>query len=408
MRLWLKLSFINLLIVSLLGVVLRYKIAYALPFVDQKFLLHAHSHFAFTGWITQTLMVLMVQNLVTRGIPNAFKQYNALLILNTISAFGMLLSFPFQGYGAVSISFSTLSILVFFAFAYCYILHLKSLPEHPQNRWLYASLLFNILSAIGTFYLAYLMIGQSGSQKQYLSAVYFFLHFQYNGWFFFASMGLLIPTLLRLHINVNVLQGAFRIFFAACIPGYLLSVLWLPMSNWIYWIVVLAAVAPLYAWTRLWLDIRKHSHRFDEVFGKTAKWLLAAVALALTIKLLLQAGSVIPSLSKISYTYRPIIIGYLHLILLGIFTLFLLAHIIQHQLLHFKRMANIGLIIFTVGIVLNELVLMLQGGSYMNYVSLPYFNEVLLGVALVMFTGLALLNAGTSVKKTDGVPCHSS
>lgn len=403
MRLWLKISLLNLLIVSILGVVLRYKIAYALPFVDQKYLLHAHSHFAFTGWITQTLMVCMVQNLVTRGLSNAFRQYNALLILNTISAFGMLLSFPFQGYGAVSISFSTLSIVVFFAFAYCYILHLKSLHAHPQNRWMYAALLFNVLSSIGTFYLAYLMIGQSGGQRQYLSAVYFFLHFQYNGWFFFASMGLLIPTLMRLQVNLKLLKHTFWIFFTACIPGYLLSVLWLPMSTWVYWMVVVAAVAPLYAWTRLWLQLRKSKNRFSEVFGNTARWLLAAVALALTIKLCLQAGSVIPALSKISYTYRPIIIGYLHLILLGIFTLFLLAQIIHHQWLSFNKIAYTGLIVFTIGIVLNELVLMLQGGSYMNYVNLPYTNEVLLGIAVLMCTGLILINTGTSRRNTSKI-----
>ncbi|MBX2939452.1 MAG: hypothetical protein KF880_05200 [Ferruginibacter sp.] len=399
MRLWLKLSLFNLLIVSSLGVVLRYKIAYSLPFVDQKFLLHAHSHFAFTGWITQTLMVLMVQNLVTRGIPTAFKQYNPLLLLNALSAYGMLLSFPFQGYGAVSIAFSTLSILVFFAFAYCYTQHLKSLPAHPQNRWLYTSLLFNVFSAIGTFYLAYLMIGQSGGQKQYLSAIYFFLHFQYNGWFFFASMGLLTPSLLRLSINVNYLNSAFWIFFAACIPGYLLSVLWLPMPNWIYWIVVLSAVLPVFAWGRLWLHLQKSKSHFSTIFEKPVRWLLAAVSLALTIKLLLQAGSVIPALSKISYTYRPIIIGYLHLILLGIFTLFLLAQIIHHQLLFFKRLAYVGLIVFTVGIVLNELVLMLQGGSYMNYVNLPYTNEVLLAIAATMSIGLLLITTGTTRKK---------
>ena len=36
---WLRISIINLLIVSFVGVILRYKIAFALSFIDQKHLL---------------------------------------------------------------------------------------------------------------------------------------------------------------------------------------------------------------------------------------------------------------------------------------------------------------------------------------------------------------------------------
>ena len=49
---WLKFSVFNFCIVALIGVLMRYKIAYSLPFLDQKFLQHGHSHFAFYGWIT--------------------------------------------------------------------------------------------------------------------------------------------------------------------------------------------------------------------------------------------------------------------------------------------------------------------------------------------------------------------
>ena len=57
---WIRISLFNLLLVASIGVILRYKIAFALPFIDQKHLLHGHSHFAFAGWISQALMVLLV------------------------------------------------------------------------------------------------------------------------------------------------------------------------------------------------------------------------------------------------------------------------------------------------------------------------------------------------------------
>jgi hypothetical protein len=57
---WLQFSLFNLFLVALLGLTLRYKIAFSLPFIDQQFLLHGHSHFAFAGWVTQALMTLLI------------------------------------------------------------------------------------------------------------------------------------------------------------------------------------------------------------------------------------------------------------------------------------------------------------------------------------------------------------
>ena len=104
---WIRICFLNLLIVALLGVALRYKIAFSLPIINQKHLLHGHSHFAFSGWITQILMVLMIHQFSQKSKQDYFKKFNYLLWGNLITAYGMLISFPLQGYGLFSISFST-------------------------------------------------------------------------------------------------------------------------------------------------------------------------------------------------------------------------------------------------------------------------------------------------------------
>ena len=109
---WFRISLLNLAIVAFIGVLLRYKIAFSLPFLDQHYLLHGHSHFAFAGWITQALMTLMVSYLFVSGQTSAFKKYRNLLVLNLITAYGMVISFPLQGYGFFAIVFSTLSIFV--------------------------------------------------------------------------------------------------------------------------------------------------------------------------------------------------------------------------------------------------------------------------------------------------------
>jgi integrase len=55
----LKITVFNLLIVSFLGVIMRYKIAFYFPFLEQKHLQEAHSHFAFYGWISSAIYLFI-------------------------------------------------------------------------------------------------------------------------------------------------------------------------------------------------------------------------------------------------------------------------------------------------------------------------------------------------------------
>ena len=128
-RFWLRLSVFNLLLVAFIGVVLRYKIVGTFPYVDQKYLLHGHSHFAFSGWVSLALMSLMLQTisrLTKQSLPLIF---NRILWINAIAAYGMLLSFPLQGYGVFSIFFSTLSIFTSYYFGWNIWQILNDLPN---------------------------------------------------------------------------------------------------------------------------------------------------------------------------------------------------------------------------------------------------------------------------------------
>lgn len=179
---WLKISLINLLIVACLGVTLRYKILFSLPFVDQKHLLHGHSHFAFAGWITQALMALLVSYLAKQPALFELKKYNRLLYANLFSAYGMLIAFPIEGYGLFSIIFSTASIFVSYAFAFIYWRDLNRLKNRSATHsWFKAAVLFNAVASLGAFALTIMMVNKVIHQNWYLAAEYFYLHFQYNG-----------------------------------------------------------------------------------------------------------------------------------------------------------------------------------------------------------------------------------
>ncbi|MBP6323452.1 MAG: hypothetical protein KA322_00340 [Chitinophagales bacterium] len=382
----------NLLVVAFLGVLMRYKILYSLPFIDQKNLLHGHSHFAFSGWITQTLMVLLVAYLSKATGKDEFISYKKLLLANLITAYGMLIAFPIQGYGMVSIFFSTLSVFISYIFAFFFWKDLNKIEnQNVAHYWFKAGLLLNVFSSIGTFGLAFMMANKIADQTWYLAAVYFYLHFQYNGWFFFTCMGLFYVILPTKIIATNKLKRIFWLFALASVPAYFLSTLWMSLPLWVYILVVLASFVQVIAWIVFVRVLFTSRNIIITTISKEVKWLFGLSAVALTIKLLLQLSSTIPYLSQLAFGFRSIVIAYLHLVLLGVITIFLLGYIFTLNVLTVKKTTVYGVIIFVIGIFLNELMLMLQGVASFSYTIIPYTNELLLSFALMMFSGIILL-----------------
>lgn len=393
--LWLRIVFFNLLFVAFIGLILRYKILFSLPFIDQKHLLHGHSHFAFTGWVTQVLMVLLIVNLSVQKQIDQFPKYTILLYVNLIAAYGMLIAFTIQGYAFFSILFSTLSIFVSFFFAVMYWKDLNKLPiKKISSYWFKAALLFNAISSIGAFALAIMMANKIVHQNWYLLSVYFFLHFQYNGWFFFACMGLMMEKITAIYSKRLLLKQIFWLFAIACIPAYFLSALWLNLFNWVFAIVVISALLQGVAWYLLLTILLPLRNKLSAQMPLVAKWLLSLSAIALSIKLFLQIFSTIPSLSELAFGFRPIVIGYLHLILLGVITLFIIGYIVAEKFISLSKLVNWGIVVFTIGVLLNECFLMIQGVTALSYIIVPYMNEALFFTAAVLFTGLLLFNLG--------------
>lgn len=392
---WLRIAFINLLIVALLGILMRYKIAYSLPFIDQKGFMNAHSHFAFTGWISQALMVLMVNYLSNQTGKNIFKKYRWIFIANLLSAYGMLLTFPWEGYGSISITFSTLSIFVSYAFSFMFWKDLTKIKTRSVTQyWFYAALIFNVISSAGPFFLAYTMASNWHHPNLFLMALYYFLHFQYNGWFFFACAGLFSTFFNLVQIPIRIQRSIFWLFAIACVPAYFLSALWLHLSLPGYVIVVLSAIAQAVGGYLLMYWILKKRVLFSIHFKNNSKWILILSALALCIKLVLQLISTVPSLSTFAFGFRPIVIGYLHLVLLGVITLFIIGYSKSAGLIERNKLTNSGVFIFVTGIILNEIFLMFQGISYMTYNNIQSINIWLLAAAGLLFTGILLLNIG--------------
>lgn len=384
---WIKFSLFNLFLVATLGLLMRYKIAFELPFIHQKNILHSHSHFAFSGWVSQTLIVLMVHYLSKQNNSINIEKYKKIFIANLVCAYIMLFSFIYQGYGLISILFSTLSIFVSFWFAIIYFKDLKMVSDNELAKsWFKAALFFYVISSFGTFALAFMMATKNLPQDFYLSSIYFYLHFQYNGWFWFACMGLFMNQLIS---NISIEKAnktIFTWFFISCIPAYLLSVLWLELPIWVYSLAVLSAILQILAWLKFMKIIIPNFIK-NFTLAPFFKWIYISIISCVSIKFLLQFGSTIPLVGKLAFGFRPIVIAYLHLVLLAIISGFLLIYLFTNKLVIQNNSIKKALALFIIGVFLNELVLAVQGIASFSYTLIPYVNEMLFGIAIILFFG---------------------
>src|SRR5215204_4985196 len=233
-RFWIGLCLVNLCIVAFFGFGLRSKILFPLPFIDYRYLLSAHSHFAFGGWVGLSLITLLIYDLLP---PERAKKriYLWLLAGIEISALGMAFFFPFQGYSGFSVFFSSLYIVVTYVLAPFFLKDLLNSPLHKKVKLLGVSAIVSLLiSAIGPLGLSYILLSGSGNSILYRDSIYTFLHFQYNGFFTLSVFALLFNHLLKKGSTITRDAILFARFLClSIVPALFLSLLW-HNSSWFY------------------------------------------------------------------------------------------------------------------------------------------------------------------------------
>jgi hypothetical protein len=372
------LSFVNLLVVAVLGVLLR-----AFPFFSSfpltyKNILHGHSHFAFGGWVTPVLLALVMKSfpLLKAAIP--FHHWRNISALMLLSAYGMLFTFPFQGYAAASISFSLLSVAATVYAALIVWKAIESLVQTTSLLFLKWGLLYGCLSATGPFATGPLAaMGKSGSAL-YFDAIYFYLHFQYNGFFTFVVLALLCCS-IEGYSDQSKDKHVFQLFNFACVPAFALSVLWSGPSVLFNWIGGAAAVLQLAG-----LCLLLHQLRVVPLHHGKLTFCLAMAAFVL--KNILQTTSALPAVAVMANQYRNFVIAYLHLVLLGFVTLFVFSRLVPKN-----GPGRWGVQLFLFSFITTEALIVLQASSGWLQMSIPYSAELLLCCSALFPVSILLL-----------------
>lgn len=361
--------FINLLIAALLGLLLR--AAYVFPFDGFTFLyvLHGHSHVALLGWLYLLVYVLLVDQFAV-DTPKEHRFYRRLFWMTEGTVIGMAVTFPFQGYAAPSIFFSTLHIICSYLFVYRLWRRGRE-GNQQQQLWMKTALFFMVLSTLGVWCLGP-AIGMMGKVSAFFQlCIQFFLHFQFDGWFFTAFIALLYPYSFSASIPQQAFKKGYVLWIVSIVLTYALPISWYVSAPSLYYVngvgVVLQAIA-LYKLIQPLLRNAKDK-------STTSIWenLLFFLAIScIGIRLVLQLLTLVEPFAVALKGLRGWIVGFIHLNMLGIFTALGLWLLIQKGKILLTSWTKIGCICLVLGFILTEGLLGIQG--IQQFLQVPWLD----------------------------------
>lgn len=384
---WLKICVFNFFVVSVVGVMMRYNMAFSLPGFNHKFMQESHSHFAFYGWVSAGIFLFVTKYLSENYPKINLKKYQYLMISNQIGSYGMLFTFLYGGYFWLSIVLSSIALFTGFAYFIFLLIDTKS-NKNPEIMWLKSGAFFASFSAIGIFGLAYFSSKKEEFDVLFRASTYFYLHYQYNGFFIFSCIGLLLISLKKLGIEIEekLNKTIFYLLFFGCFLGYGLSILWIEMNPIFYGFFILISIVQLFGAILFLNWIRKTDLFNNQNFIQ--KLLISVFGFAFILKFLLQGLSAIPALGVFAFSNINIVIAYLHLVLLMGISLFLIWKILQLVEIEFNKLLKFSILLLVFGIVCNEIVLALSGIFSIFYIPFLSAKYWLLFVSVVIMISI--------------------
>lgn len=383
-------AFLYFIITILLGLSLR--VSYiADVFFNIRHVTHSHSHIGLLGWIYTILSSLICQYFLRETDR---KPYFILFLCTQFCILGMLFSFPFGGYFLYSIIFSSLFIICTYCFSIFFLKRSKKYNfirfsisksvdvenDKPLSlRFVHWGIYFLILSSIGIWLLPVAIVKAGKGSDWYNSALYFFLHFQYNGWFLAVLFGLLVGEIEHKSLlNSKRLKGALYNFVIGTIGSVTLS--WVGFFNEpIMYIIgnisgflLLASIFELY---RAYMQLEKPA------------FLMQMFLLLCMLKTIFMFLGSFPWIAEVVLPNREFVISYLHFTFLGVIGFGVLHFLEKNLHIHFPYWS---LSLYTTAFVGSEILIAYKGIAILCELFVPD-NYYLL---LVVFSSLFFIAVG--------------
>lgn len=393
-----RVALIYFLLAALFGVVLRAFYTIEIP-INYRFVVHGHSHIALLGWVYVALTTLIYKTYLDQVAY--YSKYSYIFWFTQSTIVGMLVTFPFMGYKVLSIVFSTLFLFASYSFTWFVLKHCKKeLKDSNSFKCVKLALGYMVLSSIGPWALGAIMSTLGTESIWYRMAIYFYLHFQYNGWMVLALIGLLLYLLEQNNIQLpkNIFNRFFWSFNLGVVLTFSLSALWTEPSFLFYFVGGLGSVVQIIVVVILAKYINSVKAKIKQLFSNFQFKLLMIVSVLLLIKMLLQLISAVPFFAKLVATYIDFTIGYLHWTFLGVVTLSLFLLLDFYKMLHIPRA---GFALYFTGFIITEILIFYKGlaGLYSLQINDNYFLTLTISSLLIPVSIIIILFNNLKVKE---------
>jgi hypothetical protein len=261
-----------------------------------------------------------------------------------------------------------------------------------------------IISSAGPFTLAYIKASGSANSILYKDAIYYYLHLQYNGFFTLSVFALLIYAAYPTASPTSVKWFA-HLLNASVLPSFFLSLLY-HANNPVIRIISILAVVLIIGCLICFFRAGKTFPIHKVYTSPLAKGILFLSMASFVIKSVLQMGTIFPHLGNAVFGLRPIIIGFLHLVFLGQVSFYILSNYIGAGAFNVQlRFVRLSLQVFAAAVIVQELILLVQGVGLLLGNYNPVYVWLLWGISICLATG-ALMMFVARLKSSKTVVVH--
>ncbi|MBK7556391.1 MAG: hypothetical protein IPI55_17860 [Flavobacteriales bacterium] len=341
-----------------IGALLRLIYVMDLPWLVFKPWLHAHSHVAMLGWVFPALLLTLLGQ-DDRKPPRGFLGW---LSASQMMVLGMLVSFPLQGYDTFSITFSILQMLISYVLVGIVWISTAHWPKSGSRRLVRLAIILQVISTLGVWAMGPIMTHGLAGTEWYYWSIQWFLHFQFNGWFWFAAMAIGSRWAERHGVDVRLDGFTTALWVVSAVFTYALAIAWserLPLV-----LAINTAGVALQFWAA-WRTLLAMRRARLQVLVKTTRWmriLIGVMMVSMAAKVAAQTAVSIPTVTNMALTLRNYVIGFIHLNTLGAITALMFAHAVMRGWFNERLLlVRVAIGLFISGFALSELLLFLQG-----------------------------------------------
>ncbi|HET6765954.1 MAG TPA: hypothetical protein VFH08_01100, partial [Chitinophagaceae bacterium] len=216
---------------------------------------------------------------------------------------------------------------------------------------------------------------------------------QYNGFFTLSVFALLFHQKIG-SLSIVARRKIQQFASVLCLsipPSLFLSLLW---HHYNFYLRAIAVIGCGLILLTVFLFFRI-PHKKEKAFVHQHKLPALLVNLSIAsfvIKMILQTGTIIPWLGNAVFGYRPIIIGFLHLVFLGLVTFYILSYFLDKGILSLQlAITKFAVLFFITAIIFNEAILLTDGVGRLFKISNPVYDRLLWAASIGLFTGALLL-----------------